>query len=336
MKIKPTGFITFIISIMLFSCYGSAFSTEKTYNIRMQVPVPAGYLNTFENFSKDVETASAGKIKIRVFSAGQLVPFSEEINAVKSGTLDMAVLAPGYHSGLQLSDLLGSLPMGWRNLDEALLMIHRMQNSRISELIKEDISQNGVTYIGSQWAGSVSLLSKRPIRSIDDFKGLKVECTGKVTQEWFKKLGAEPYTIPVEETYTSLATGIIDASFSGSAGFYEAVGFTETAKFYHTPYPVNAFIAPVIINDNLWESMSDDLKKIMYLANFRAGIESQLNETYSDFIARHKKVQMVNWNDKMLKIMRNKAMEAMELVEEKGPLASEFIKVFKEEILQFE
>lgn len=306
-----------------------ASSAEKTYRLRYQVPVPAGYLKVYEEMAAKVSKASNGQLKIKIFSAGQLVPFPEVIKAVKSRTLDMASLVTGFHDELQLADLLNGIPMGWSNLDEAMMITYKVQNGRINELIKEDLANQGVAYIGNQWVGSVALLSKKPVQTIDDFKGLKVDCIGKITQTWIKNMGGEPYTIPVEEAYTSMATGIVDAEFSGSAGYYEAIGFRETAQYYHKPYPINAMIVPIAINQEIWESMPNNLKEILRSALVELAMETQLNEVYSDLTARTN-FKMVSWDQETVDSMRKAAIEAMDTVKDKGPLAAEFIKIYKE------
>jgi TRAP-type C4-dicarboxylate transport system substrate-binding protein len=126
--------------------------------------------------------------------------------------------------------------------------------------------------LASNWyQGTRHTLSKEPINSIEDFKGLKI----RVPQlpEWvemWKRLGANPTQISFPEVYTALQQGVVDGMECPLFYFYSS-SFYEQAK-YITLTAHNIYSNSVIINDKVYKKLPEEHQKILLDAAVEAGM----------------------------------------------------------------
>src|SRR5690606_16673047 len=79
------------------------------------------------------------------------------------------------------------------------------------DLAREAYGKHGVYYLGPQLSPRWDIMSKKPITSMQDFKGLKIRSFG-LEAKWYENMGATPVFMSGGEVYTALATGVIDAA----------------------------------------------------------------------------------------------------------------------------
>src|SRR5690606_2219425 len=117
-------------------------------------------------------------------------------------------------------------------------------------------------YLGPQLSPRWDIISKKPITSMADFKGLKIRSFG-LEAKWYENMGAQPVFLGGGEIYTALATGVIDAArWSSPAGNYNN-SFHEVAKYYVQPSPLpvpNNFFA---VNKQAWDQLPADMQAIL-------------------------------------------------------------------------
>ncbi len=164
----------------------------------------------FEQFAADVETKSQGRLVIEPLPAGSVVAPAEALDAVTSGVLDAEYGCGGYASGKEPALALLTDPQG--AFDSPEQMAQWMEQGGGIQLAREAYQRFKIHYIVGTWYGKESLVSKKPLRGIADFKGLKIRAPVGIGQDIFKRLGAAPVNIPGSEVYTSLERGVVDAS----------------------------------------------------------------------------------------------------------------------------
>jgi TRAP-type C4-dicarboxylate transport system substrate-binding protein len=110
------------------------------------------------------------------------------------------------------------------------------------------------------------MLAKRPIRTLNDLKGLKVRSHGWFLDFW-TNLGAAAVAIPLSEAYTAAATGVVDAVTCDWMGHITVPGTAEAfkGKYGVLPSMIGCTGGNIVVNAKAWKSLPDDLKTIITL-----------------------------------------------------------------------
>jgi TRAP-type C4-dicarboxylate transport system substrate-binding protein len=108
------------------------------------------------------------------------------------------------------------------------------------------------------------ILTTKPVRSVDDLKGMKIRALGTFA-DWVAKLGASPVNVPMTEIYMALKLGTIDGACTGFDVHYDQK-HDEVGK-YIVGTPRASFAEPlhILINLELWNSLSEELRTILTL-----------------------------------------------------------------------
>lgn len=253
--------LTFMLGVVGFSA--TAMGQEK-FHWRLQSNLNSGepgYVAVEERFAKLASDMSGGRITFDVYPVGTLFPVSEGLEAVASGMAEVAVLTGGYYAGKigPFASLESGVPGSLRTPLERYNFFYK---KGFLDLARDVYGQYGVYYLGPQLSPQWDIMSKKPIESIDDFKGLKIRSFG-LEANWYESMGATPVFMGGGEVYTALATGVIDAArWASPTGNYNN-SFQEVAKYYVAPSPLpvpNNFFA---VNQAAWDKLPADLQAIL-------------------------------------------------------------------------
>jgi len=265
-QIKKMVLATLIVGLVVGSLlsWANPAMAEPEYKWRFQSLYRPGlaYDTMSKALAERIELMSGGRIKITVFPGGALAPAKEIHRALARGQFEMATGAGAYAAGSMPEGYLEfALPGGPRNLEEYLMFFY---NFGFNEIIQEAYNEMGIHYLGPNPGGWRNIISKKPIRSVADLKGLKIRATG-IDAKWLEKLGASPMFLPVGEIYTGLALGTIDASLYGGPSHQWDGKLMEVAKYEILPN-VELSCSNTMINLKLWKSLPDDIKTIIQTA----------------------------------------------------------------------
>jgi TRAP-type mannitol/chloroaromatic compound transport system substrate-binding protein len=228
-----------------------------------------------ENFAKLVDTMSNGRLQIKVFGAGQLVPALEVFDAVSQGTAEMGHSAAYYWTGkAKASPFFTSIPFGL-NAQEMNGWLHYGGGLELWRELYEPL--NLVPYAGGSTGVQMAGWFNREINSMADIKGIKMRIPG-LGGDVITRAGGVSVTMAGGELYTAMQTGVIDAT--EWVGPYNdlAFGFHQVAKYYyypgwHEPGPILEFV----VNKQALESLPEDLRAILEVAT-RAINQDMLDE----------------------------------------------------------
>ncbi len=250
-------------TVALLGFTGAAQAQEK-WHWRIQSNLNTGepgYIAVQEKFAKLATEMSGGRITFDVFPVGALFPISDGLEAVGSGMAEMAVLTGGYYAGKigSFASLESGVPGSLRTPFERYNFFYK---KGFLELAREAYGKYGVYYLGPQLSPRWDIMSKKPITSMADFKGLKIRSFG-LEAKWYENMGAQPVFLGGGEVYSGLATGVIDAArWASPAGNFNN-SFQEVAKYYVEPSPLpvpNNFFA---VNKQAWDKLPADIKAIL-------------------------------------------------------------------------
>ncbi|MEM6707446.1 MAG: TRAP transporter substrate-binding protein [Pseudomonadota bacterium] len=233
-----------------------------------------------ENLANRLREMSNGRLDIKVYGANELVGAFEVFDAVSQGSAQMGHGAAYYWRGkAPVAALFATIPFGM-NAQEMNGWLHYGGGM---ELWRELYAKFNLVPIaagnsGVQMAGWFN----KEINSVDDLNGLRMRIPG-MGGEVLKRAGGLPVSLPGDQVFTSLQTGVIDAT--EWVGPYNdlALGLFNAAKYYyypgwHEPGPT----LEAMVNKDAWDSLPPDLQFMIETAS-RMVNEDMLSE----FVARN-------------------------------------------------
>lgn len=208
-------------------------------------------------FKEQVETKSGGRIEVQVFHNATLGSEREMAESVKMGSLEgVGSGCSGMGLFFPIADLV-ELPYLYKDRDTCL----KVWDDLTGELNKK-IIPGGIRLLGAFDQGTRHIISKKPIYSINDFKGFKLRVPeSPLYVGMAKAMGADPVAVAFPEVYTALQTGIADA-MEGPPSTVWSQKFYEPTKYYILTGHIicGQFLN---INEKFFQSLPDDLKKVV-------------------------------------------------------------------------
>ncbi len=241
-------------------------ASTKVFEWKLQPYLPETDPSVSKNVDHLIEminTNTSGSVKIKKFPAGSICPGGEVLNAVSSGTLDMAVSIGGYNSGaIPSAAVEDGLPLQWTNLRQ---MTEVIWDYGFEDLLRPEYEKQGVYLLGLYESGGTGaqIFTRTAINTLDELKGKKIRTWGKFLT-LMEKIGASPVSMPLGEVYSALQMGALDGVLIVTAvvkpnKFYEVVPFGLLPQFgwgaTHSAF----------INPKKWNELPADLKTIVRL-----------------------------------------------------------------------
>ena len=192
---------------------------------------------------------------------GSVVPSLELLDAVGAGTLEVAYSWLGWYSGKDPAFWAsGGLPFSFENSQQ--LDAWYYFNGGL-EMVRELCSPYNVHIAGFTYYNTESFHSTEPIRTLEDFKGLKFRAPGGMLGDIWGAMGASVVQLGGEDVYPALQRGLINGVDWGTPASHYPQGFHEVAPYFNWPgwhhVPANEFM----VNMDEWNRLPDDLKVIV-------------------------------------------------------------------------
>jgi TRAP-type mannitol/chloroaromatic compound transport system substrate-binding protein len=265
--IKATLIFLFIFSFSMFSQVSAA---EKVFKWRAQGYAQPGSLSfrDTEKVFDDLRKATNGRLDIRLYGAGALVGPFEAIDAIGKGIFEVGLNAPGYYSGKDPAfAAIYSLAGVWPDSTHAKTWLYYFGGEEFGAKLYDKYN---LKWIGPIITSPECLLSTKPIRKLDDLKGLKIRTTPGLASMLFQKLGASPVPLPSGEIYSALDTKVIDAAEYTNLAENKEMGLLEVTKYvldpsFHCPLAIN----DISVNKNAYNKLPDDLKAALRMMTYQ-------------------------------------------------------------------
>ena len=227
-----------------------------------------------------ITQASDGRLSVKVFGAGELVPAFEAFDAVASGAADMYHAAEYYWQGKTTAfNFFAGVPFGMTTAEHNAWIYHRGGQ----ELWEELSASFGVkAFMAGNSSAQAGGWFNKEINSVEDLKGLKMRIPG-FGGKVIEAVGGTAVTLPGGEIFAALQSGAVDAAEMAGPWIDLGFGFYKAAKFFYNPgfqEPTSA--ESLGINLDLWNDLSPADQEIIRLA---AAQENVMNP--ADFIANH-------------------------------------------------
>ena len=263
--------LIFVLSLSAFVPAIGLAAAEK-FKWRMATLYPRGiaYEVVYFSFAENVKQMSNGRLEIEVLFDGEGVAATEVLAATRTGLVEVGSPYMALHAGELPAGLIElGLPGGLTDFIQIRSLFHE---GGWGEALKNIYAKHNLQWIAEWSSPGTYLLTKKPIKALDDLKEMKIRAPGPYGK-MLRNLGAAPVTMAFAEVYTSLATGVIDGVDGCNIIDHRDGKFYEVAKWMY-PLPLTgAQTCPLIVNSNAWNTLPDDLKAIVTTAAKWAGDE---------------------------------------------------------------
>ena len=209
-------------------------------------------------YGEQLSQRTGGRVKCEYFWQSSLAAPKDYLKATRSGITDMAYHVTAYDPASTPLMTVGSLPCIFTNNWAGLKTMEHL--SEIAA-VKSKLDENNVVFLAS-WSTFPYVLytSKKAVRKLDDFKGLRVRCIGEQA-DLFRELGSVPVGIAVAESYEALQRGTIDGA-NAPLSTIESYKHAEVCRFL-TKVPIGGSLQMLIINKGVYNKLGKDVHKIM-------------------------------------------------------------------------
>ncbi|MBN1240670.1 MAG: TRAP transporter substrate-binding protein [Gammaproteobacteria bacterium] len=227
-----------------------------------------------------VEEMSAGRLRIRVYAAGELIPAFEVFDAVSRGTAEMGHGAAYYWRGkTEAAQFFAAMPFGL-NAHEMNGWLYYGGGLDLWREIYEPF--NLIPFPAGNTGVQTGGWFNKPIESVADLRGLKMRIPG-IGGEVLKLAGGTPVNLPGSEIFTSLQTGAIDAAEWVGPYNDVAAGLHQAARYYYYPgWQEPGPTLECIVNKGAWEQLPEDLQAIV-----RVACQAVNQDMTAEFMARN-------------------------------------------------
>lgn len=282
----------------------------KTFNWKMVTTWPPRYpifMDGVEKFVHDIEVMSKGRLVIKVYAGGELVPPLQSFDAVTQGTVEMGHGAAYYWAGkVPAAQFFTSVPFGLNAQGMTSWLYGGGGLELWQDLYKEfNLVPFPMGNTGVQMGGWFN----KKINSLDDIKGLRMRMPG-LGGKVLAKAGATPVLIAGGEIYTALERGTIDATEWVGPFHDQLLGLQRAAKYYYFPgWHEPGAQGELIINKKAWDQLPPDLKKMVEVVSQSTGMWMFAQFEAKNIAALHKlkastKVEVLEFPDDVIRELR--------------------------------
>ena len=210
-------------------------------------------------FKEYCEANSNGQLVVNVYPNGQLGSDRETCEGVGNGQVTMMLSSNAVHSNFIDDSIIFDMPFMYTDTTMARKVL---DNADFKAKMTEVYAACGYHYIGAADQGFRTLSSNRKVESPADLKGLLIRTMeNKYHMQAWKDLGASPTPMNFNEVYSALQNGTIDAQENPIELIY-ANKFYEVQKYVIMTNHIYQNIV-WIMNEDFYQSLPDDLKKVV-------------------------------------------------------------------------
>jgi C4-dicarboxylate-binding protein DctP len=238
-----------------------------------------------EYFKKKAEELTGGRVKVEVYANSTLYKDKEEMEALQLGAVQMLATALSKFGPLGVKEFeVFDLPYLFDNYEE----LHKVTQGPIGRQLLDKLDAKGVKGLAYWDNGFKSFSANKPLRTPEDFKGLKMRIqSSKVLESQMRALGSLPQVMAFSEVYQALQTGVVDGTENPMSNLYTQKMYEVQKNLTLTDHGYLGYA--VITNKKFWEGLPADI---------RAKLEDAM-------------AQATRYANQMAKVDNEKALEAV-------------------------
>ncbi|HEX6959815.1 MAG TPA: TRAP transporter substrate-binding protein DctP [Ferrovibrio sp.] len=281
---------------------GSAHAGNVTLKASHQFPGGKGDVRDemVQMIAREAAKANVG-LDIKVYPGASLVKAKDQWDAMLKGQIDITSFPLDYASGQHPEFGATLMPGLVKNHDHA----KRINKSPFMQDIKKVITDAGAMVLADAWLAGAFGSKDKCILEPNDAKGLKVRSAGATFAEMWAAAGASIVSIPSNEVYNALQTGVADATDT-SSGSFVSFRLYEQLKCLTAPGD-NALwfmYEPVLMSKRSFDKLDDKQKKVILDASKKA----------EDFFA----VESKKLDEKLVEVYKKAGVKVVEMTDEQA------------------
>jgi len=225
------------------------------------------FLEVLDGIQKEANQKYPGQLVIDYKGAGEVIPTQQQVEALRSGMVDMILTAASYYTSIMPEmDVMSLTTMKpWEERKAGV-------NDYLEKLHNAKANAHYLARMGSGDLFHVFLA--KPVQKIDDFKGMKIRVS-PTHIPFMKDLGVEPVVTPPSEIYTAMERAVV-AGYIQPVASIRTMGLLPVTKYMLRP----GFYEPIVlvlVNLDFWKKLPDNLKKLLS-ENFEKGERTEMEK----------------------------------------------------------
>jgi len=284
-----------MVSVLLVGVPGVVHAA-KVLRFQLVYPKTSMVAANADVFARKVSQYTGGRVEVKLFYPGQLVKSEEGLTALQRGMIDGYIGSMLYFAGIVPETNGQWLPFCWRGVVDVLDVYY---NHGYLEVMREALKKHDAYYVAPIMVASMGLMTKFPVRSMEDLKGRSIRAVG-MEAKIMKALGATSVAISGAEQYTALQRGTVDGT---DYPWYtlEDYRFFEVVKYVSEPALHTPGIVEILMSRRAMERLGAEERQAVERAGFETAVHSARVSEDSDSraraFAREKGVEFVRLGD---------------------------------------
>ena len=260
MKKRKLACVVFSLVFLGFVLYASSAFAQVKLNYSTFFPAPHRNAVLAAEWGKEIEKRTNGKVQVTMFYGGTLTPADKCYDGVVKGISDIGFSVLSYTMGkFPLSEVL-DLPLGSRTATTAT----RLVNDFYNKFKPKELDETKLMYLHAHGPGI--LHTKKPVRTLEDLKGMKIRGTG-TTAKVVASLGATPVAMPMGDAYDAISRGVAEGvvcPMEALQGWKLGEVVKYSTQNFGSAYNLLFF---VVMNKEKWNSLPPDVQKVIEQIN---------------------------------------------------------------------
>jgi tripartite ATP-independent transporter DctP family solute receptor len=212
----------------------SIASAQSKANFKASDVQPPGYptVAATENLGKKLEAATNGRLTVQMYPSAQLGGEKETIEQTQIGAIQMLRVSVGAMGPIVDDINVVNMPFLFKNVAQARKMMDGEIGQELLDKISTHASANMVALCWMDSGARSIYNTKRPIKSIEDLKGLKIRVIGNpIFVDMMNALGGNGIAMGYDQVFSALQTGVIDGAENNPPSYVFSNHYTA-AKYY--------------------------------------------------------------------------------------------------------
>lgn len=231
---------------------------QTKWDLPAAYPASNFHTENLEQFAKDVDKATGGKLKITVHPNAALFKAPEIKRAVQGGQAQIGeILLVNFQNEWPLFGADG-VPFLADSYDQAMKLYAAQK-----PLLDKKLGEQGMLLLYAVAWPPQGIYTNRTLNSVADMKGLKWRAYSPATARIAELVGAQPVTVQQAELSQAMATGVVDSYMSSGSTGYDSKTYEHIKKWYDTQawLPKNAVLVNKAAFNALDKATQDALLK---------------------------------------------------------------------------
>lgn len=297
-------FVVFGILIMSIVASAAQKDVKTIHWVLAHQPVDL-FREAAEHFSKEITQKTNGRVVVEIltlpeysrkYKKGAVVGQDDVIKMVRTGEIEMSQTYTTDLGAYEKDMYVLDMPFLFRDHEHA----KKVLEGPVGEQLLAGLAQNNIRGLAFTYSGGYRITpSEKPIRKIEDFKGVKIRTSGSpVAQDTFQTLGATPVVMSLDDVAVATRKGQISASESTFARYFPLRQVEHSKVVNDTEHSL--FLTTIMVNETFWKTLPADVQTQMR----QVALESARLERQHSIVAAietKKKcqaagIEIVEWN----------------------------------------